>query len=110
MKKTFTSLILALTLTVFTAGAALAQQVIIANGCDFALHGLALVQTGQEEGDNLLSEPLASGDGLRIDLNINKGIDLIAVDDEGNSVTFQDLDLSSASKVTLHSDGTASIE
>ena len=110
MKKMLASLLAAMAITVCSAGLALAQEVIIANGCDFALHGLALVHSGQSEGDNLISEPLASGDGIRVDLNVNKGIDLMAVDEEGTTITFENLDLSSASQVTLHNDGTATIE
>lgn len=43
MKKAFSSLLLALFLTIFSAAAVLAQEIIIANDCDFPLHGLAMV-------------------------------------------------------------------
>ena len=110
MKKTIVSLFAAVAVTVFSTGAALAQEVIIANGCDFPLYGLALVHTGEDEGNNLITAPLAPGDGIRVELNVSKAIDLMAEDEEGTVITFTDLDLSGASMITLHNDGTASIE
>ncbi len=109
MKKLLLSLSLALMLGAFS-GIAHAKSVIIANGCDFPLHFIGLSTASDKQVTNLISEPVAPGDGIKVDLNITKGIDLTVQDNEGTQVDFSGLDLSNASKVTLKADGTAAIE
>lgn len=109
MKKTFIALLATLVITAF-AGAAMAKEVIIANGCDFPLHFIGLSQGSDKQVENLLSEPVGPGDGIKVELNMTKGIDLTVQDNEGTQLEFSGLDLSNASKVILKADGTASIE
>jgi hypothetical protein len=110
MKKLLTSFLAAAALCTFAVSSATAKEVIIANGCDFPLHAIGLSLASASETENLLSAPLAPGDGIKVDLKVTKGIDLTAQDNEGGQVDFSGLDLTNASKVILKSDGTADIE
>ncbi|MCR4667485.1 MAG: hypothetical protein K5657_09395 [Desulfovibrio sp.] len=109
MKKLFASFVVAAAITVF-AGAAMAKEVIIANGCSFPLHFIGLSRSTDTQAENLISEPVKPGDGIRVTLNVTSGIDLTVQDDDGGQIDFQNLDLTNASKVTLKNDGTADIE
>lgn len=110
MKKIVASLVLALGLVAFAAGSAMAKEVIIANGCNFPLHFIGLSRASETQVSNLISEPVKPGDGIRVNLNETKGIDLTVKDEAGTQVDFSNLDLSNASKVILKSDGTAEIQ
>ena len=109
MKKLLASFVVVFVLAAF-ASSAMAKEVIIGNGCDFPLHFIGLSTANDKQVQNLISEPVAPGDGIKVDLNITKGIDLTVQDNEGGQLEFSGLDLSSASKVILHPDGTATIE
>ena len=109
MKKFLSALLAFAAITVF-AGSAMAKEVIIANGCDFPLHFIGLSRSTDTQAQNLISEPVKPGDGIKGNLNVTKGIDLTVQDGEGGQVDFSNLDLSNASKVILKSDGTAEIQ
>ena len=109
MKKLFASLVAVLALSLF-AGSAMAKSVIIGNGCDFPLHFIGLSTAADTQAQNLITEPVAPGDGIQVELKITKGIDLTVQDNEGGQVDFKGLDLTNASKVILRPDGTAEIE
>ncbi|MBQ9407585.1 MAG: hypothetical protein IJU37_12720 [Desulfovibrio sp.] len=109
MKKYVTLLLAAVAMTAFV-GTAMAKEVIIANGCDFPLHFIGLSKSDDSQAENLISEPVKPGDGIKVDLKQTKDIDLTVQDDEGTQVEFSGLDLSNASTVILKSDGTADIQ
>ncbi|MCR5815204.1 MAG: hypothetical protein K6G15_12045 [Desulfovibrio sp.] len=109
MKKLLASLVAVFVLSAF-AGTAMAKQVIIGNGCNFPLHFIGLSTPNDKEVQNLITEPVAPGDGIQVDLKITKDIDLTVQDNEGTQLEFSGLDLSNASKVILNPDGTANIE
>ena len=109
MKKLFASLVVAVALCAF-AGSAIAKEVIIGNGCDFPLHFIGLSRASDTKAENLLTEPVQPGDGIKVQLNETKNIDLTVQDNEGGQVDFKGLDLTNASKVILKADGTATIE
>ena len=109
MKKFFATLLAIFAISAF-AGSAIAKEVVIMNGCDFPLNFIGLSTTESKEVENLVSAPVAPGAGIQVDLNVVKGIDLTVQDNEGAQLEFSNLDLSSASKITLKADGTADIE
>ena len=109
MKKFLVACFVTLAIAAF-AGSAMAKDVIIANGCDFPLHFIGLSRSGDTQAENLISEPVKPGDGIRVTLNVTKGIDLTVQDNEGGQVDFSGLDLTNASKVILKADGTAEIQ
>ena len=95
------------------AGSAFAQEIIVANGTGFTLHQLGLIDSNADgDAQDLLgSDTLASGEGLKVNISGSpKGWELIAVDGEGGQVNWQNLDLTGVSKITLHADGTATVE
>lgn len=106
-------LIMATALVVLLGGTALAKEIIVMNGTDFAIHAIALSPSESEDwGEDLLGDDVLNpGEGLKINLQgDNNNWDLAAQDGEGNQVTFQNLDFRSASKITLKSDGSADLE
>ena len=108
MQKVCAALIAVAAITVF-AGSAFAKEVIIGNGCEFPLHFIGLSRGGDAQVENLLTEPLKPGDGIKVDLKEAK-VDLTVQDNEGAQLEFSGLDLSNASSVVLKSDGSATIE
>jgi len=113
MKRVFLSFAAAMLLFALSAGAALAQEIIVANGTGFTIQRLGLVDSnsGGDAQDLLGNDTLANGEGLKISINGSpKGWELIAVDNEGSQVNWQNLDLSGVSKITLRGDGSAEME
>ena len=113
LKKSVVSLLAALCLTLLLSGVAMAKEIIVINGTDFNLTGMAMSPSATSEWgeDFLASDVLRPGEGLRITINAsNIAWDLGVVDDEGVQLNFEGLDLSRVSKITLHSDGTADLE
>lgn len=113
MKRFILSFAAVLLLFGIGAGAALAQEIVVANGTGFTIHRLGLVDAnaGGNAQDLLGSDTLANGEGLKIRINGSpKGWELIAVDGEGSQVNWQNLDLSGVSKITLRGDGSADME
>lgn len=109
------SLLVAMFALFLTLGAAsaMAQNIVVANGTDFTIQQLGLVDSSANgEAEDLLgSEILAPGEGLEISLSGgSKGWELIAVDAEGNQVNWQNLDLTGVKKVTLKANGDAILE
>lgn len=87
-----------------------AKTVTIMNGCGFTLNFIGLSRGSETEVENLLDSALAAGEGIQVELNETKNIDLTVQDNEGTQVDFSGLNLGSASKITLRADGTADIE
>ena len=113
MKRFILSFAAALMLVGFSAGASLAQEVLIANGTGFTIQSLGLADSNAkgDAQDLLGSDTLASGEGLKININGSpKGWELIAVDSDGGQVNWQNLDLSGVKKITLRGDGSAELE
>ncbi|AGW12663.1 hypothetical protein [Megalodesulfovibrio gigas] len=105
--------VLAAMMVLMCAGAALAKQVIVMNGTTFEIHALALSPSESNDwGDDLLGNDILSpGEGLRINISGSaNNWDLAAEDGEGTVVEFKNLDLRQVGTVTLHSDGTATLE
>lgn len=102
-------------LLVFCLGviSASAREVTVVNSCGFTIKQLGLVDSNSkgDAQDLLGQEVLENGEGLTISIEGgDKGWELIAVDDEGAQVNWQNLDLTGVSKITLKADGTASLE
>ena len=58
-----------------------------------------------------LAALVANGEGLKININGSpKGWELIAVDNEGSQVNWQNLDLTGVKKITLRGDGSADLQ
>ena len=113
MKRFILSIAAALMLFGFSAGAALAQEILVANGTGFTIMRLGLADSNASGNaqDLLGNDTLASGEGLKININGSpKGWELIAVDDEGNQVNWQNLDLTGVKKITLRGDGSADLQ
>lgn len=92
---------------------AFAQEIIVANGTGFTIQSLGLMDSNSSSDaqDLLGSDTLANNEGLRINISGNpKGWELIAQDDSGNQVNWQNLDLTGVQKITLHADGSANLE
>ncbi len=107
------SLLIAGLMVLGLAASALAQEIIIANGTGFTIHQLGLIDSNAsgDAQDLLGDDTLAAGEGLKINISGSpKGWELIAVDEEGDQVNWQNLDLSGVSKITLQADGTANLE
>ncbi len=109
MKKILASLVLALGLVAFAAGSAMAKEIIVMNGCDFPIPFLGITSAEATKAENLLSEPMKPGEGVKVNITINK-VDITVQDGQGGQVDFQGLDFTSKSKITLKSDGTATME
>lgn len=108
-----TLLLTALLVLCFGIVSANARQIAIVNGCGFTIKQLGLVDSNASgpAQDLLGQEVLESGEALTVDIEGgDKGWELIAVDNEGAQVNWQNLDLSGVSKITLKADGTASLE
>ncbi len=107
MKK-FTLLpVLALVLCTLLASAAFAREITVMNACDFPLHGLNISAHGSSDDSNLLDEPLAPGEGLRINLEGgDSGWDFIVVDDDGAALAFENVDFTGMNVITIKGDGT----
>ena len=113
MKRFILSFAAALMLFGFRAGAALAQDIVVANGTGFTIQRLGLVDSnaGGNAQDLLGNDTLANGEGLKINISGSpKGWELIAVDSDGGQVNWQNLDLSGVKKITLRGDGSAELE
>lgn len=113
MKRFFLSVAAAMLVFGLSAGAALAQEILVANGTGFTIQRLGLVDAnaGGNAQDLLGNDTLANGEGLKIRINGSpKGWELIAVDSDGGQVNWQNLDLSGVSKITLRGDGSAEME
>ena len=113
MKRFFLSVAAAMLFFGLSAGAALAQEILVANGTGFTIQRLGLVDAnaGGNAQDLLGNDTLANGEGLKIRINGSpKGWELIAVDSDGGQVNWQNLDLSGVSKITLRGDGSAEME
>ena len=113
MKRFILSFAAALMLFGFSAGAALAQEILIANGTGFTIQRLGLADSNASGNaqDLLGNDTLANGEGLKININGSpKGWELIAVDNEGSQVNWQNLDLTGVKKITLRGDGSADLQ
>lgn len=113
MKTFLRSVTAALLLAFSLSTAALAQDIVVMNGTGFTIKqlGLADSNSNKDAEDLLGSDTLASGEGLKISISgSSKGWELIAVDNEGNQVNWQNLDLTGVKKITLKADGTANME
>lgn len=113
MKSFFLSLAAALLLCTAGVSAAIAQEIIVANGTGFTIQQLGLMDSNAkgDAQDLLGNDTLANGEGLKININGSpKGWELIAVDGNGGQVNWQNLDLTGVSKITLRADGTANME
>ena len=113
MKRFILSFAAALMLVGFSAGASLAQEVLIANGTGFTIQSLGLADSNASGNaqDLLGNDTLANGEGLKININGSpKGWELIAVDNEGSQVNWQNLDLTGVKKITLRGDGSADLQ
>ena len=109
MKKILASLVLALGLVAFAAGSATAKEIIVMNGCDFPIPFLGITSAEAKQAENLLSEPIKPGEGVKVNITINK-VDITVQDEQGAQVDFKDVDFTSKSKITLKKDGTADME
>ena len=101
------------TLIALLASPALAREVIVMNGTGFTIKALGLSDSNDKSDaqDLLGNDTLAAGEGIKIDLQGDpKGWDLIAQDNEGNQVNWNNLDLTGVSKITIKADGTAEME
>ena len=109
MKK-FRVVLMALLLCMFSAGAALAQDIQVVNGCSFEIQRLGLADASASGMQDLLGDSvLPKGNAVTITISGSPvGWSLMAQDDEGNNVAWQNLDLTGASQITLHDDGTIS--
>ena len=108
MKRFILSFAAALMLFGFSAGAALAQEIVVANGTGFTIQRLGLVDSNA--GGNA-QDLLGNDEGLKINISGSpKGWELIAVDSDGGQVNWQNLDLSGVKKITLRGDGSAELE
>lgn len=87
-----------------------AKTVVIMNGCDFSITFIGLSRSSDTQVENLLDSALVPGEGIQVELSQTSNIDLTAQDAEGTQIEFSGLNLSSASRVTLRSDGSADIE
>ena len=106
-------LLLAAAMVLVFTGAALAKQVVIMNGTDFDIHSIMLSPSESNNwGEDLMGEDvLAPGEGVRITISGSaNNWDLGAIDGDGTQVTFTNLDLRAVDKVTLHADGSATLE
>ena len=73
--------------------------------------GLADSNASGNAQDLLGNDTLANGEGLKININGSpKGWELIAVDNEGSQVNWQNLDLTGVKKITLRGDGSADLQ
>ena len=90
---------------------AFARQVAVMNGCNFVIAGLNLSDTNSNDATDLLgNDVLKPGEGVNINIQGgDSGWDLIAVADDGSTVTFENLNLSGVSQITLKSDGSADL-
>ena len=108
-----TLLLTAILVLCFGVVSSSAREIAIVNGCGFTIKQLGLVDSNASgpAQDLLGQEVLENGETLTIDIQGgDKGWELIAVDNEGTQVNWQNLDLTGVSKITLKGDGTASLE
>ncbi|MEF3697839.1 hypothetical protein [Desulfolutivibrio sp.] len=109
----FTMMILAAALTMLLAGTAMAKEIVVMNGTGFEIHALALSpsESGNWGPDLLGDDILKPGEGLKINISGEaNNWDLGAQDGDGGQVTFQNLDFRKASQITLHADGTGTLQ
>ena len=108
-----TVLLATLLVLCFGIVSASARQIAVVNDCGFTIKQLGLADSNASgpAQDLLGQEVLENGETLTIDIQGgDKGWELIAVDNEGTQVNWQNLDLTGVSKITLKGDGTASLE
>lgn len=112
-RKVFSTTLMAVAFTMLLAGTAMAKEIVVMNGTGFEIHALALSpsESGNWGSDLLGDDILKPGEGLKINISGDaNNWDLLAEDDDGGQVTFQNLDFRKASKITLHADGTGTLE
>ncbi|GAB7081463.1 hypothetical protein JCM14635_31360 [Megalodesulfovibrio paquesii] len=105
--------ILAIVMVLAFASVALAKQVVIMNGTDFDIHSIMLSPSESNNwGEDLMGDDVLEPDeGVQITISGSaNNWDLAAVDGDGTQVTFSNLDLRKVTTVTLHSDGSATLE
>lgn len=108
-----TLLLTALLVLCFGVVSSSAREIAIINGCGFTIKQLGLVDSNASgpAQDLLGQEVLENGETLTVDIQGgDKGWELIAVDNEGAQVNWQNLDLSGVTKITLKGDGTANLQ
>lgn len=107
LKSVLFGALLALGITV-----AQAQTVLVSNGTGFVIQRLGLAAAGTSQFTDLLGEEVLNpGEGLNIEISgDSNGWDLLAQDDEGTDVSWNNLDLTGVSKITLNADATADVE
>lgn len=111
--KLLRSMTMSFALVMLFAGVALAKDIVVMNGTSFSLHGLSISPSESKNwGPNLLQgDTLKPGEGLKIKISGDaNNWDLAVTDDDNAQVSFDNLDFRKASQVTLHSDGTATLE
>lgn len=104
--------ILAAFISMFGA-VAMANDIQIINKTSFDIHEVYVSDTevNDWEEDILGDEVLESGDAATVTIEGNhEGWDLKAVDGDGNSVVWTNLNLTGATKISLYADGTAVLE
>ncbi len=116
MKTKLLCMIAALLLSAAVSHAGFAKQITVFNGTGFTFHGLA-VSPGESEqwGEDMLESVqggvLKPGEGLKINLSGDTGNwDMAVIDDDGQQVEFSGLDFTDYSQVTIHADGTCTLE
>lgn len=103
---------LALMLTLLSVGAAFAQDLQVVNGTGFTITGLGLGHESAEEIDDLLGGGVLENE-YAVAFTIEgstTGWLLVAVDDEGNAIYWENLDFTGVSAVILNADGTADFQ
>lgn len=111
--KAVRSILMAAILMLGLASSALAQEIVVMNGTDFTIKALGLIDSSSnDDAEDLLGDDtLAPGEGLKINISGDpNGWELIAVDEEDGQVNWKNLKLKGVSKITLLSDGTATLE
>ena len=113
MKKQYRTLISALGLFLLMAGTALAKDIVIFNGADFAIERIYMSDSDDDGwGDDLLNgEMLAPGEGLKITISgTPDNLDLSLYDDEDQELIFHQLDFTDFESLTVFNDGTGRFE
>lgn len=101
-------LLFAVMLTVLSVGSALAQTIQITNNMGGTIHQLGLVDSGATEVTDLLGDAVFEN-GQTVEITISGGTTgwkLMAADEDGETLAWEDLDLTGISSIVLNADGT----